>query len=197
MPHLPIAQSSVFSQPRLRSVCPTLCFWHSLQKVTMPFFQSLKQSLCCFPVPTQQLLPSQSAPALAENGDWRTHTSMDRWARWRPSGCWDESAGFATSLFTFTPVPHLRLRNCCKETCRGVVGGATSLTSLHYFWPTYHTPPPSSLSVKERKTDICIASSYCTRFTWNLWVSIVKRAEEKNNFFVGLIFCCLFLFLKK
>lgn len=150
------------------------------------FKKSLKQSLCCFSAPTQQLLSSQSAPAPAENGDWRTHTSMDQWTRWRPSGCWDESAGFATSLFTSTPAPHLRLRDCCKEICRGVVGGATSLISLHYFWPpTYHTPlhpvlPPSPVFVKERKTDICIASSYCTQFIWNLWVSIVKRAEEKN-----------------
>lgn len=45
-------------------------------------------------------------------------------------------------------LPHLRLRDCCKETCRGVVGGATSLIALHYFWPpTYHSPlPPVSSS---------------------------------------------------
>lgn len=138
------------------SLCVPLCFWHSLQKVTMPFFWSLKQSLCCFPVPTQQLLPSRSAPARAENGDW-THTSLDQWARWRPSGCRDASAGFGASLFTSTPPPpHLRLRDCCKETCRGVVGGATSLIALHYFWPpTYHSPlhPVSSPCICQGEKD--------------------------------------------
>lgn len=143
-----------------------------------------------------------SPRAAAENGDWRTYISKDQWARWRPSSRRHESAGFAASLFTSAPSSIWDCETVAKRR-RGVVGVATSLFSLHSFFdhlhitPPYTQPPsPTPLSVKERKTDICITSSYCTRFIWNLRVSL-ERAEEKY-FFVEVIFCCLsFFFLSK
>lgn len=69
--------SLLYSLQRLASPDSSLgvphCFWHSLQKVTMPFFWSLKQSLCCFPVPTQQLLPQSVRSSMGWERRLDTH----------------------------------------------------------------------------------------------------------------------------
>lgn len=117
-----------------------------------------------------------------------------------------ESAGCAASLFTSAPPTlHLRLWDCCKETLsrRGRRRHLPHLSSLFFFDHLHITPSctqpasaPSTplLSVKERKTDICIASSCCTRFIWDFWISIERAEGKKKYFFVELIFCCLSFF---
>lgn len=203
MPRVSIAQSSAF-QPRLQSVRPTLCFWHSLQKVTVPFFWSLKQSLCCSPVHTQQPLPSRSAPARADNGHW-THTSLDQWARWRPSGCRDASAGFGASLFTSTPPPPFETERLlqrdlsrCGRRCHLPHRSSPFLTTYISQPLTPGVLVPLYLSRRERLTYALLPVIALSSFgIYEL--ALLREMRGKKYFFVGLIFCCLclFLFLKK
>lgn len=174
------------------SLCPTLFHTH-YRRWPMPFFSSLKlkQTLCCLPVPAQQLrteIGGRTSVRTSEPGGGRLAAGMRVLDLQRPC--------------LHPPPPPFETETVAKRR-RGVVGVATSLFSLHSFFdhlhitPPYTQPPsPTPLSVKERKTDICITSSYCTRFIWNLRVSL-ERAEEKY-FFVEVIFCCLsFFFLSK
>lgn len=186
------------------SLCvPHLCFWHSLQKVTMPFFWSLKQSLCCFPVPTQQLLPSRSAPARAENGDW-THTSLDQWARRWPSGCRDASAGFGASLFTSTPPPPFETERLlqrdlsrCGRRCHLPHRSSLFLTT-YISQPLTPSVLPLYLSRRERLTYALLPVIALSSF--GIYELALLRAEKGEEIFlcrINLLLSLSFSFLKK
>lgn len=152
----------------------------------------LKQTLCCPPPPSWERRledAHQSGPVSQVAASW-------------PPGweCW-----ICSVLVYICPLLHSRLWDCCKETllrrgrrCHHPHRSSLFFDHLHIMPPDTQPPtPPPPLSVRERETDICIASSYCTQFIWKLWVS-VERAEEKIFLCrINLLFSVFFLSFKK
>lgn len=128
------------------SLCPTLFHTH-YRRWPMPFFWSLKlkQTLCCLPVPAQQLrteIGGRTSVRTSEPGGGRLAAGMRVLDLQRPC--------------LHPPPPPFETETVAKRR-RGVVGVATSLISLHSFLTTYishpliPSPPPPRLYLSRRE----------------------------------------------
>lgn len=196
---------TVFGPPRLQSVCPTLFFTLITEGDQCHFSEVLNWNRLC----AVSWSPRSSfRPLGLLQHQLRTEIGGRTPVRTSEPGGGHLAAGWecwicSVLVYIRPPPPFETVRLLQRLSRHGRRRHLPHLSSLfldhlHITPPYTQSPtPPPPLSVKERKTDICIASSYCTQFIWNLWVSIERAEKKKILCRINLLLSVFFSFFQK